>query len=219
MRSLLKSILVLGALLCSRIYAAEANTTDQKIDSLLVGQQILIDAVVEEDVVAHKQHAITFNLPLFIATAGREERYLSAGYHWFPPRTQFEIVLPIWQSQRREDDFSAFLLDLQARYYFNDKRHGYYVLGGLRHVWMEGREEWSNIWWIDEPIDLPPLEKKTRLGVYSGIGWRAKSDHIYWGYNIVLGRYFGANPDLEGDNMLGEEVLFDVEFFKFGWLF
>lgn len=207
----------------------DQDRKDQKLDSLLRGQDRLIKAVVIEDPFIEKRAAITFNLPLFIATYGRNERILSGSFSFFPKESPFEFALPVWYRAdesdmyyQRRNDFSALVVDAQARYYLDPLRHGLYVVGGFRQVWMEGyREDIGDYWrWDDPDYNGPTVtEDVSRNGLYAGVGWRARSSRIYWSTNIVLGRYFGGKVPLEGDDLLGEDYLLDVEFFRIGILF
>ncbi|MFA7331272.1 MAG: hypothetical protein WC326_09380 [Candidatus Delongbacteria bacterium] len=227
---------------------AQAPTADDKLDTLLVKQQELLDRQVQEtrgqlDSLLAKQQRLlegqarierevvpqdpfpdgalgfAFNLPLAIAATVDETRMISASLFWFPPHSQLELVVPIWIRTVNEDsEFRGTLVDLQGRYYFSPKRAGFYWLGGLRQAWLSGRAE-------DRYLeDFTLVEGRhtsfSKSGVYGGVGFRAHSKRFYWNCNVAFGRYFGgSSTEIRDQRLMGEDYLLDAEFFKFGLIF
>jgi hypothetical protein len=211
---------------------------ESKVDTVLVqqrqlleGQQRVLAAVEREDPFLTRRHAVAFNVPLAIATAGREVQVLSGGLCWFPPDSPLEIVVPVWWRRDRDGsvalpnghrddyDFTGLTIDLQGRWYLDPLRSGWYFTGGLRWAHLEGYVD-DDEYWITLWPGSTGRDTVDKLGLYAGIGWRAESSRLYWGWNIVAGRYLGnTEPALHGDDLLGGDFLIDVEFFKFGILF
>lgn len=218
-----------------------ADPVDVKIDSVLVLQQRLLDgqarllAVAERvDPFLDKRFSVSVNLPLLLATAGRDEQAFSASVAWFPKGSPLEVVVPIWFRRVRagsvplpggggsasvpDSDFSGLCLDLQGRLYFDPLRSGWYWAAGLRWAHLEGWRESVYDPWGGGGSGGRAV--RDRLGACAGVGWRLESARFDWGWNVLLGRWFDGNqPRIENDGMLGEPLIVDVEFFKFGLLF
>lgn len=234
-------------LVCGSLAArAQSPTADDKLDTLLVKQQELLDRQINEtkgqlDTLLAKQQLLlegqarierevlpqdpfpngalgfALNLPLAIAATAGETRMISASLFWFPPHSQMEVVLPVWIRTVNEDsEFRGSLVDLQGRYYFSPKRSGFYWMVGLRQAWLSGREAHGYV----EDGSYDPLTDVSKTGAYGGFGIRANSKHFYWNCNVAFGRYFGGESvDIQDDGLMGEPYLLDAEFFKFGLIF
>jgi hypothetical protein len=239
----------LAALLCGTVAArAQTRTADDKLDTLLVKQQELLDRQVDEtrdqlDSLLAKQQRLlegqsrierevlpldpfpdgklgfAFNLPLAIAATVADTRMISAAWIWFPPHSQLEVVVPLWiRTVNNDGNFRGTLVDLQGRYYFSPRRSGFYWLAGLRQAWLSGRTEGT--YDGDWNYVEGRQEEVSKIGLYGGVGFRANSKRFYWNCNVAFGRYFGGGAvDLQDDGLMGEDYLLDAEFFKFGLIF
>jgi len=115
---------------------AARDTLGSKLDTVLVqqrellaGQQRILGAVEREDPFRTRRFAVAVNVPLAIATAGRDVQILSGSFCWFPPDTPVEIVVPVWWRRDRDGtvelpggasddfDFNGLAVDLQGRWY------------------------------------------------------------------------------------------------------
>lgn len=203
----------------------QINETQGQLDTLLAKQQLLLEGqeriereVVPQDPFPNGARGFAFNLPLLIASTASTTRMISASLFWFPPHSQLELVVPIWIRTMNEDpEFRGTLVDLQGRYYFSPKRSGFYWLAGLRQAWLSGTTEGR----FD---DLTYVEGErtsfSKSGVYGGVGFRANSNRFYWNCNVAFGRYFGGiSTEMRNAGMIGEDFLLDAELFKFGLIF
>ncbi len=221
-------MIALLAILAGPLQASEVDSSTA--DSLLVGQQKLLQGqeqiryqqtlILEEawdDPFQGRCHGIEVNFAGLLV-GSRDGLMLSGTYSYFPKDSNLEIAFPFFYDldSSDENDLRRYALDFASRYYLGKHRSGIYVQAGLRVVRMWGP---SDAGWWDEP-EREKLEVN-KHGVFTGVGYRKFSKKgLYWGCSISLGRYWGdLDTHLHDDGLLGDDVLFDIEFFKLGFLF
>jgi hypothetical protein len=211
-----------------------ADLPDAKADSLLAGQQKLIEgqstilakqtSIYEEvrwdDPFVNRRNGIELNLPGLLI-GSRDGIWLAGGYSHFPKNVKMEIAFPFFYHRTTEDDedLTRFTFDIRPRYFLGKHREGLYIEMGARYLAMSGYESDGDFFGWENPNG--ERLSVTRLGVFTGVGYRKFSmKGLYWGCSVALGRYYGDEDiKIHGDDSLGGEVLWDVEFFKLGILF
>jgi hypothetical protein len=213
------------------IAAAQDTTASEKIDSILILQKKLYDlqqrtySEVYREPLANKSFGIEFNPAYLLYASAGDFLVLSGGCSLFSVDRSAEVAFPIYYQSgtRKTDSHPLTFLNLDATYrrFLGRHQDGFYISGGVRYLYIKG-EEGS---WIETlfPSGTPrPIITSRKLGAYFGIGYRYFSESgIYWGTNIILGRYFSEDTrEVKGLWPIETgKIILDYELLKFGIAF
>ena len=127
-----------------------------------------------------------------------------------------EIAFPFLLAIGTNENIPLRVLNVDATYrrFLSEYQGGFYLSGGIRYGFASGVEL----------IDRRPTGKKTehtKVGAYAGIGYRYFTHSgLYWGTNIVIGRFFGDFSYRSGEADLDDgPFLIDCELLKIGFAF
>tara|TARA_B100002052_G_scaffold115325_2_gene106118 strand:+ start:2321 stop:2965 length:645 start_codon:yes stop_codon:yes gene_type:complete len=163
-----------------------AKLIDDKVNKVL-------DEVYYIDHLKNKVSGFEINPVLLLGALG-DAFWFNANYSRFDISEKAEVVFPI--SIRQGDGTDWVMLDYQYRYFMGinsprEYRKGFFIMSGARASYSKELNENNNSFGI---------------GVYAGIGSRRFGEKIYWGWNVLAGRYLNH-----------DRVIFNFEFLKFGW--
>lgn len=226
--------------------AADPNRTPTETSSDDTLQRIegkldrVLDASEEErttfisEPLGGRTQGIEFNALRLLMWEG-ENKSLSGTYSRFYTEQNVEIALPFMYSEGEQDlyysypiesaplthssDLMSITLDAHYRKYLGHTLDGFYLSGFTRAAHLSGLRNGT-------PSDGSRSGSETKLGLGVGVGYRIFSDSgLYWGMSLSVGRYLigDSNVFVESESVSAdlddEEVIFDVEFFKFGYAF
>lgn len=204
---------------------------DGKLDRVLENSEQERRAYVDQPL-GERKNGIEFNFfrPLLWDEG---ERTLSGTYSRFDTDSNVEIAVPVMYSAgdqddgyfingqpRNADELRSVTVDVHYRQYLGHRLDGFYLSGFTRVAHLDGSLNY------DYMNDRFQSARETKMGVGVGLGYRIISrSGLYWGMSVNLGRYFVGDSDIFEDsdslsaNLDDEEVIFDIEFFKFGYAF
>jgi hypothetical protein len=222
-------LITLCALFVPQLPAQETQTSDTKIDSILQKQDRLLDKqdkIYEEvkynDPLASRNVGIELNPALLLVSIANESLILSGGFSLFNVSPQAELAFPVWYHDKLNDEpYKVFTSDAIYRYYFGKYRRGFYISGGVRYAYLEGKKSGGYSDAQDQYHEYDKTNSVLKFGVHFGIGVRLFARNgLYWGASLITGTYFSDDTD-EMDNLFIDagKFLFDVEFLKFGFAF
>jgi hypothetical protein len=145
---------------------------------------------------------------------------LTGGFSLFNIDRGAEIAFPVVYRTLESSDASAFYLGAHYRYFLGNTQNGFYLsaLGEYNH------SKYQSVDWDTEANR--ETHTISRLGIGFGIGTRIFSYRgLYWGSSLSVGRYLWKSKEYEDfspDGIMSamtNDLLFDIEFFKFGWAF
>jgi hypothetical protein len=146
--------------------------------------------------------------PLGIIASSDSIVYLSGGVSIFNDSDSSEIHFPIAYKniQRKGEQYTALNVGAHYRKFIEQGTDGYYFSAGAQVAHLN-----SDV---------------TKLGIGFGAGYRKVfSSGMYWGYGVMVGRYFNDNEKYQGsalssfETIEDESYLLDVEFLKIGMTF
>lgn len=164
-----------------------AKLIDEKVNKVL-------DEVYYVDHLKNRISGFEFSPWLLFVGSVNETFWFNASYSRYDINDKAEVVFPI--SIRQGDGADWVMLDYQYRYFMGinsprEYRKGFFIMSGARASYSEELNEDSN------PFGI---------GIYAGIGGRRFGKKMYWGWNVLAGRYLNH-----------DRVIFNFEFLKFGW--
>lgn len=217
--------LIAAALGISQVKAQENTGLENKVDSVLVYQKLLMDyqqrmyaEVKYEDPLANKRAGIEIN-PVYtlVASAAKNTFALSGTYSRFDLNRKAEVAFPFYYMSTENN--KLFTLDAVYRKFIGKHQNGFYLSTGMRFAHVEGTEEdyYDNGYYYDY---YERKVKTNKIGMTFGIGYRyfTKSG-FYWGTSLSLGRYFNGNNHINSGFIDGTKVIIDFEILKFGIAF
>ncbi len=141
---------------------------------------------------------------------------ISGAFSLFAIDRHAEIAFPFLLAIGSNENIPLRVLNVDATYrrFLGEYQGGLYLSGGVRYGFASGVEL----------IDRRPTGKKTehtKFGAYAGIGYRYFTQSgLYWGTNIVIGRFFGDFSYRSGEADLDDgPFLLDCELLKIGFAF
>ena len=226
------TLLALG--LASLPTLAAGNLSDsQKLDSLMAGQQRVINAVADEPL-AGKNFGIEVNPFRLLALGIGSDFAASGSVSLFNVSRSAEIAIPLLykhnstkaiQDLRAKSEFNLVTADVHYRQFLGHSQNGFYLSGFGRLANLNGNRntDRSNLLFDFDTASSANLSV-TKFGVGVGLGYRIFSHRgIYWGTGMSFGRYLGGKSDQfrSASGFIDDdaEIIFDVEFLKFGWAF
>ncbi|MEN9307469.1 MAG: hypothetical protein RL173_1401 [Fibrobacterota bacterium] len=229
----MKSPILLLALSLSPFVAgvASAMTDSQKLDSLMVGQQRIINSVADEPL-AGKNFGIEIS-PLRLLTFGMDDGYSLAGtVSLFSVSRSAEIAIPLFYRHvtsknevfyKLKDDFTLVSADVQYRQFLGHTQNGFYLsaFGKLSNLDGYKSQTYTEIY---QDSIAPQKISRTKFGIGMGLGYRIFSHRgLYWGAGMTIGRFLSGKEDefRSGDAIYNDDhqLILDVEFLKVGWAF
>jgi hypothetical protein len=229
MKTMMISLIAI-ALGFSRVNAQENAGLENKVDSVLIYQKLLMDyqqriygEVKYVDPLANKKAGIEFNPAYLLLGSANKDVVISGTYSRFDVDRKGELAFPFYYSNAKpfalfEDNkrTKLFTLDAVYRRFLGAHQNGFYFSVGTRYAHIKGETEDDN---YDFFGNYEPVMKTTnKFGVLAGIGYRyfAKSG-FYWGVSLSAGRYLTGNMHMAGFD--GDKVILDIELLKFGFTF
>jgi len=200
-----------------------------KIDSLYNWQKKI---VVESKPISNKNFGIEFNFFRLLDENQDNFFSLSGTLSLFNVNRNAEIAFPIYYGKTNNGStISDFTLDCHYRYFLGSAQNGFYMSCFARFANLSGTVTNYQMGYPSNTTTSPKSADKLGIGV--GIGYRKFSKNgLYWGASLSVGRFIiGENNILSNNNdgnygLLGNisgtddsEIIFDIEFFKFGWAF
>jgi len=201
-----------------------------KVDGLDEKVNLSNQALVEQPL-GDKTQGIEINMFRFLTMGLDGESSFSGSYSWFDTTNNVEIALPVLYSSSDYDidgsnkSIDSFNLDLHYRKYMGHRLDGFYLAGFARYTYLSGIKGNEYDDFFSESSESS-ISSENKFGIGVGIGYRIMSrSGFYWGSSISVGRYVIGDAeqfdttDSISAAMDDRDVIFDVEFFKFGFAF
>jgi len=226
-------IVVLGVLLFTSLYAEKATniSSDEKIDSIYVLQKKMYKDVKDQPL-ENKKYGVEFNflrLLFFGSNIDYLNHSLSGTFSLFFPKKKVEIAFPFFYSNptvKWDDDYieesslRQITLDCHYRKFLGNSLNKFYIAGFIRYANLKGYEGEG---WFDGKARDYKLSTENKIGIGISIGYRVFSySGFYWGGSLNVGKYFiGKNNKFRDQTLLDNdgEIIYNMEFFKFGYAF
>lgn len=231
MKKLLFVVVVL--LFFTSLYAENLSTmsTDEKVDSIYVLQKKMYKDVKDQPL-ENKKYGIEFNF-LRLIFFGSDIDYLnhslSGSFSLFFPKKKVEIAFPFFYSEptvKWHDDYSQdcslrqITLDCHYRKFLGNSLNKFYIAGFVRYANLKGYEGES---WIKGKDDDSEMSAENKIGIGISVGYRVFSyAGFYWGSSLNVGKYIiGKNNRFRNEFLYDNdsEIIYNIEFFKFGYAF
>lgn len=199
-----------------------------KLDTLVEGQKKImtkLDQIQREveyiDPLAAKSFGIEFNPAYLLLASADDQLVLSGGFSLFQVDRRAEIAFPLYfrNSHKTGEAITTFVIDSQFRRFLGRHQGGFYLSGGVRYKYVQGKKDLDEIPFIDfqngEEVTLH------KFGVGFGIGYRYFSySGFYWGTSLTVGRYFTDTDKVAHDDEASNgKAYIDIELLKFGLAF
>jgi len=230
----MKKIIITLVTILGMLFLNVSNASEQaknKIGNQLDRIEGKVDKVV--DVVAtdhfrNKTIGLEFN-PVRLIAWNSEAKTVSGSVSFFNIFDNAELAFPIYFEKSNDEydtergDFTLATIDMHYRNFLSSAKKGFYLAGFSRLAYLNGI--------LGDDYDYFGLENRSnkygselKLGIGFGVGYRIFSKSgWYWGASLSVGRYFIGENDKFVGNLIGydddAEMIFDVEFLKFGYAF
>ena len=226
-------IVVLGLLFFTSLFAEQTTniTTDEKIDSIYVLQKKMYKDVKDQPL-ENKKYGVEFNflrLLFFGSNIDYLNHSLSGTFSLFFPKKKVEIAFPFFYSNptvKWDDDYiedsslRQITLDCHYRKFLGNSLNKFYIAGFVRYANLKGYEGEG---WFDGKARYYKLSTENKIGIGISIGYRVFSySGFYWGGSLNVGKYFiGKNNKFRDQTLFDNdgEIIYNMEFFKFGYAF
>jgi len=227
-------IVILVILFFSALHSEDDTNlkTEEKIDSIYVLQKKIYHTVKDQPL-QDKKYGVEFNflrLLFFGSDTDYLSRSLSGTFSLFYPKKKVEIAFPFFYSNPKIewDDYyygdnesvRQILIDCHYRKFLGNSLNKFYIAGFIRYANLNG---YKDSYYEDNDDELKKsTEHKIGLGI--SVGYRIFSySGFYWGMSVNVGKYFIGENNIFRDQFLysdnDSEVIFNIEFFKFGYAF
>ena len=226
-------IVVLGLLLFTSLYAEKLSTmsTDEKVDSIYVLQKKMYKDVKNQPL-ENKKYGVEFNF-LRLLFFGSDIDYLnhslSGTFSLFYPKKKVEIAFPFlysnttvkWHDEFTEDtSLRQITLDCHYRKFLGNSLNKFYISGFIRYANLKG---YKGEGWFKGSRDESEMTTENKIGIGIVVGYRIFSySGFYWGASLSLGKYIIGKNGIFRNEVLYDndgELIYSVEFFKFGYAF
>ena len=233
MKSITSLLLTLLILTSSAI---AQDSTDAKIDTLLINQKALMELQQQMykeaqyvPPLANKSFGIELNLARMLASSADDFFTLTGTFSLFAVSRKAEIAFPFFyqtgNSTRTEFlsdteydvPLTVINLDATYRHFLGKYQDGFYFSTGMRYTYIKGIEG-GDFFFSSSPGD--PITTTHRAGAYFGLGYRYFTESgFYWGMSVIYGRYFGGQRDYQEVLLDDQKIIIDAELLKFGFAF
>jgi len=218
-------------LFASFAFSAESNPQldriETKVESVITKQDQVLD-IIDENPLKNKKFGIEIN-PFRLLFIDKDDKTFSGSFSIFNVSPNVEIAIPIYASSSGSGNnkFRSLTIDGHYRYFLNKHAKGFYISGMSRFTALHGTLGKNYDYFNDELASNKDRDSTYKLGIGFGLGYRVFSKSgFYWGAGLSLGRYIVGENDryqlTSGDlasDIDDQEVIIDVEFFKFGYAF